>query len=125
MNNRSVFTQEPAYISNRGLVLLTEISEGVKNYPNPVKVLGHSSDRTINDPRFTNHWQLSSYYASEVADQLVKLGVAPQRIKLSAFSYYQSDGSDSQSFDSIELEEKDPYIEIILYKDLNEAYWRY
>ena len=55
-----------------------------------VEVQGHTDDRPINNTRYPSNWELSVDRATQVAKQLIGLGVDPTRLSVKGFGEYHS-----------------------------------
>lgn len=92
-----LFTSGDAQLGPRAAAALQALAGALNQWPNSVRVEGHTDDRPIHTALFPSNWELSAARAASVVHLFADNGVAPQRMSVVGFGEY----SPLQSNDSV------------------------
>ena len=67
---------------------LDKLAEGLKPFPNPIRVEGHTDDRPIRTSAFPSNWELSAARAASVVHQFTREGIDPLRLEIVGFGEF-------------------------------------
>lgn len=84
-----LFPSGVADVSGAARPVLARVSSILKDFPNPVRVEGHTDNVPIATATFPSNWQLSSARAASVVALFMNEGLAPQRMSVAGFGEYQ------------------------------------
>lgn len=82
-----LFAPGQTQLQAEALPLLRQVAEKIRHQPWPINVQGHSDDTPTRGT--LSNWDISALRASAVVQQLIRDGVAPQRLAASGYAYYQ------------------------------------
>ena len=68
--------------------LVTGIAATIAQFPNPVRIEGHTDDVPIHTVRFRSNWDLSAARASRVVELLIDWGLPPARLSATGFAEF-------------------------------------
>jgi len=68
--------------------LVGRIAATVADFPNAVRVEGHTDDVPISTVRFRSNWDLSAARASRVVEFLIEQGIPPQRLSATGYGEF-------------------------------------
>ncbi|MDH0092088.1 OmpA family protein [Achromobacter mucicolens] len=81
ISNELLFASGQATLSNEGLNVIERLAGILNKNDYQVSVEGHSDPVPIQTKQFASNWELSSSRATSVLRELVRDGVAPQRLR--------------------------------------------
>lgn len=99
------------------LGVLDKISEALTQIEGRIFVEGHTDNIPINTPRYPSNWALSASRAVEVAQRMMRAGLAPDRFAVSGYA----DSRPQASNDSWEGRAANRRVEIIVRQPLLET----
>jgi len=109
------FPDDSTDLSQASIDTLQQIAEELVGKPQKIEIRGHTTKTPIPpDAPYKNHWDLAYGRCVQVKDELVKLGVEPQRIRLAVAGEYEPVhiGADP------ELQKKNSRVEVLLLNEL-------
>ena len=86
VGNEILFPSGSASLSSSGKKLLADLTGLLLDNTLTISVEGHTDDVPISTPRFPSNWELSSLRATAVAHELITLGIAQQRLRVTAYA---------------------------------------
>lgn len=69
--------------------IIAEVGKNLQSLPNFVLVEGHTDNLAIHTAEFPSNWELSSVRATNVVQELILCGVAPERLSASGYGEYR------------------------------------
>ncbi len=81
ISNELLFPSGQALLSPSGLEIIRKLAQVINRSPHPVSVEGHSDPVPIQTRQFPSNWELSSGRAAAVLRELVRDGVAAERLR--------------------------------------------
>lgn len=69
--------------------VLDQLGRILADFPNPIRVEGHTDDMPIATAAFPSNWELSAARATSVVHVLIGAGLAPQRLSVAGFGEFQ------------------------------------
>lgn len=79
MLNSIVFDEGSANLTPASKKVIDLLAASIKNYPNDIKVEGHTSTALPKGSQYPSNWELSTARASTVIRELIAKGFAPDR----------------------------------------------
>jgi len=70
----------------RALGILTQLAESLRPVGNPIRVEGHTDDRSINTLAFRSNWELTMARASSVIHLFSSRNIEPARLAVIGLS---------------------------------------
>jgi chemotaxis protein MotB len=89
LSEKLVFYPGRADLQPESYAVLDTIATMVLPLENDVKVVGHSNGQPIEDPRFTNSWELSTARSMTIVAYFITKGVPPERLIVSGRGEFQ------------------------------------
>jgi chemotaxis protein MotB len=75
-------------LSDTAQQLVARIAATLADFPNAVRVEGHTDDVPIHNLRFTSNWDLSAARSSRVVEFLISRGLSPQRLSATGYAEF-------------------------------------
>ncbi|MFH1282143.1 MAG: OmpA family protein [bacterium] len=89
LQNKIMFQSGKADIFDEAKVILKNLTAILMDYPNGIRIEGHTDNRPINTPEFPSNWELSTARATNMARYLLNdLSFPPQRISAAGYGKY-------------------------------------
>ena len=87
-SNASFFPSGSDSLLPKGIVIINQIIGQIKSMKAQmnIEVEGHTDDRPISNSQFESNWELSSNRASTVIRYMIARGIAPKRLKATAYA---------------------------------------
>lgn len=83
-----LFASGAAQLSDSAVPILAQIAESLNEFPNLIRIEGHTDNVPISTAAFPSNWQLSSARAASVVRLLAEHGVDPVRMSVVGFAEY-------------------------------------
>jgi len=83
-----LFASGAAQLSDGAVPILVQIADSLKEFPNLIRIEGHTDNVPISTAAFPSNWQLSSARAASVVTLLAQRGVDPVRMSVVGFAEY-------------------------------------
>ena len=80
IRNDLLFEVGSASLSEAAQQVIREVAATLVDYPNAVRVEGHTDNLPINRPAFPSNWELSAARAAGVVRVMAAAGIAPERL---------------------------------------------
>ncbi len=80
LSEKLTFSGSQSDLSPDAQQVLGTIAYMLRPIDNKIKLIGHTNSNPSNNPLYPTNWQLSLARAMSVADYLINLGIAPERI---------------------------------------------
>jgi chemotaxis protein MotB len=84
-----LFPSGSASVEPESLPVLSELAEILKNFPNPIHVIGFTDNKPISSVIYPSNWELSAGRAASVVHLFNNLGVNPKRMAAVGYGEYQ------------------------------------
>lgn len=93
-----LFSSAQAKLSASAQQILIRLADVLKQFPNPIRVEGHTDNLPIRSGEFPSNWELSAARAATVVHLLMSAGVSPQRMSVVGLGEYRplADNKDEQ-----------------------------
>jgi chemotaxis protein MotB len=88
INTDILFTSGAGEFSAAAAPVLDKLAEVLKQFPNPIRVEGHTDDRPIRTAAFPSNWELSAARAASVVHEFTKAGIDPLRLEIVGFGEF-------------------------------------
>jgi chemotaxis protein MotB len=88
INTDILFPSGSGAFSASAEAVLDKLAEVLKPFPNPIRVEGHTDDRSIHTGAFPSNWELSAARAASVVHQFTKQGIDPLRLEIVGFGEF-------------------------------------
>jgi chemotaxis protein MotB len=88
LNNSILFPLGSVRANDSAQKVLSEISDILKPFNNPIQVEGYTDNLAVNSTQFPSNWELSSARAAAIVKILVEGGVAPERLSAVGYGEY-------------------------------------
>lgn len=85
MDAQLLFPPGSDELKPEGLAALTKLAKVLRDSDTKINVEGHSDNIPINTERFHSNWALSAARAVSVVEQLINLGLPPEKLHASAY----------------------------------------
>jgi chemotaxis protein MotB len=92
-----IFPSGAAALAPNASGVLEKLAEVLRDFPNPVRVEGHTDDRPISTALYPSNWELSSARAARVVEVLSRNGVDPTRLTVQGFGEFRPIASNATS----------------------------
>ncbi|MEG2973583.1 MAG: flagellar motor protein MotB [Clostridium sp.] len=90
VQDTALFNSGDAQVLESFYPVLTGISNSIKSFNNDIRIVGHTDNIPISNPRYKDNWELSSARALNVMGFMVKnAGLSPEKFSAQAFAEYQ------------------------------------
>jgi chemotaxis protein MotB len=109
------FEEGHADLSEQHKRILQATAQVIGGKPQKVEIRGHTSSRPLaSDSPYQDHWDLAYRRCRNVMQFLVKLGIDPQRLRISVAAHNEPlhDGTDPQ------LQKENPRVEVFMLNEL-------
>lgn len=84
-----LFASGSANLSPAAQPAIVMLGEALSDFPNTIRVEGHTDNVPIVSGSFPSNWELSAARAASVVHLLIGAGVAPQRLSVAAFGEFR------------------------------------
>lgn len=84
-----LFPSGSATLSTTAVYALQQLAEVLKEFPNPLRVEGHTDNRPINTRVFPSNWELSAARAGSVVQLFTQRGIDPKRLAVIGLGEYR------------------------------------
>lgn len=84
-----LFPSGSATLSPAAVVALQQLADALKQFPNPMRVEGHTDNRPINTKTFPSNWELSAARAGRVVQLFTQRGIEPARLAVIGLGQYR------------------------------------
>ncbi len=75
-------------LSDTAQALVARVAVTLSEFPNAVRVEGHTDDVPIHNLRFASNWDLSAARASRVVELLIRRGIQPERLSATGYGEF-------------------------------------
>lgn len=89
LSEAGFFAAGDATVSPEAKNVIKTLAESIQNSNIPVRVEGHTDSTPISNIRYNSNWELSTSRASNVLQELVNNGIAPERLSASGYGGFQ------------------------------------
>jgi chemotaxis protein MotB len=83
-----LFGSGEAQLASRALVALGGLAEALKQWPNRLRVIGHTDNRPISTARFQSNWELSAARAASVVRLFGARGINAKRMAVIGYGEF-------------------------------------
>jgi chemotaxis protein MotB len=83
-----LFASGEAALAPSAVSVLDGLAKALAQWPNRLRVAGHTDDRPINTLAFRSNWELSAARAASVVRLFAERGVAPERLAVIGYGQY-------------------------------------
>ena len=94
--------------------IIAEVGKTIQSLPNFVLVEGNTDNLPINTAEFPSNWELSSARATNVVQELILCGVAPERLSATGYGEYRPQAPN----DSDEHRQMNRRVDIVLLRTM-------
>lgn len=84
-----LFSSGVAAIADPALPVLTELGRILAQFPNPIRIEGHTDDQPIATAAYPSNWELSAARASSVLHVLVTAGLPSPRLSVTGYGEFR------------------------------------
>lgn len=84
-----LFPSGSATLSPAAVLALQQLADALKQFPNPMRVEGHTDNRPINTRAFPSNWELSAARAGSVVQLFTQRGINPARLAVIGLGQYR------------------------------------
>lgn len=84
-----LFASGSSTLSPTAVDVITRLADVLRDYPNAVRVEGHTDNLPIKSTAFPSNWELSAARAASVVRVLATQGVAPARLEVLGLAEYR------------------------------------
>jgi chemotaxis protein MotB len=84
-----LFDSGSAVLNSQAVDIITTVGNVIKPLPNYVLIEGHTDNLPIHNGEFPSNWELSSARATNVLQEVLKCGLAPQRLSATGYGEYR------------------------------------
>ncbi|MCS6948077.1 MAG: flagellar motor protein MotD [Steroidobacteraceae bacterium] len=88
-----LFASGSAALSAPAIDVIARLADVLRDYPNAVRVEGHTDNVPINNAAYRSNWELSAARAASVVQVLERHGVAPARLSVLGQAEYRPKAS--------------------------------
>jgi chemotaxis protein MotB len=92
-----IFPSGAAALAPNASGVLEKLAGVLRDFPNPIRVEGHTDDRPISTALYPSNWELSSARAARVVEVLARNGVDPTRLTVQGFGEFRPIASNATS----------------------------
>ena len=117
INTDILFTSGAGEFSAAAAPVLDKLAEVLKQFPNPIRVEGHTDDRPIRTAAFPSNWELSAARAASVVHEFTKAGIDPLRLEIVGFGEFHP----RQPNDSVEGRNANRRVAILVLEEIAPA----
>jgi chemotaxis protein MotB len=84
-----LFASGAAVLATDAVPVITQLGQALKDYPNSIRVEGHTDNIPITSGQYRSNWELSAARAASVVHLLVEGSVDPRRLSVVAYGEYR------------------------------------
>src|SRR6202050_711453 len=88
INTDILFPSGAGAFAAQAAPVLDKLAEGLKPFPNPIRVEGHTDNRPIRTQAFPSNWELSAARAASVVHEFTQAGIDPLRLEIVGFGEF-------------------------------------
>jgi chemotaxis protein MotB len=90
MMDKFLFESGSAQLKESSRVVVDAAAAAMKNFPNMIRIEGHTDNVHISNMDFRSNWQLSSMRAINVAEYFIRVhGISPERVSATGYAEYK------------------------------------
>jgi chemotaxis protein MotB len=109
-----LFNSGSAVLTSDARDIIAEVGNTLRSLPNYILVEGYTDNVPIHTTEFPSNWELSSTRATNVVQELILYGVAPERLSATGYGEYRPQASN----DSDEHRQLNRRVDIVLLRTM-------